>query len=333
MDFLGIHWASSDNIWFAPILFLLLASVVKNYMRVRSATSHLAHKKLRTTVFSYFSLKKYFTKALLLSVALISLFLAFLQPQWGKKDEKVVQEGRDVLILLDISRSMLAQDLQPNRLELAKLKVKHLLSQLDVDRVGLILFSGTAFLQCPLTRDYSAFSMFLDQVDVETISSGTTAIDTALQTAVKVYSATPERKNKLVLLITDGEDFSLNFSQVKNKAKELNIKLFALGAATTDGAPIPIIDARGNQQGHERDEQGNVVLSKLNEALLKDICQQMNGTFFKARYGDGDIDALVDIIKGFEREKFTDRKITKYEDQYPWFLGFAFVLLLLEWLL
>ena len=333
MDFLGVYWASSENIWFTPILLVLLFLVIKNYMRVKKSTSQLAHKKLQRTVFAHFSLTKYFSKMLLLCGALIALFLAFLQPQWGKKDERVTQEGRDLLILLDISRSMLAEDLKPNRLELAKLKVKHLLSQLEVDRVGLVLFSGSAFLQCPLTRDYSAFTMFLDQVDVETISSGTTAIDTALNTAIGVYAATPERKNKLVLLITDGEDFSLKLSDVKRKAKELNIKVFALGAATTDGAPIPILDEHGRQQGHEKDQQGGIVLSKLNENLLKDVCKQMNGTYFKARYGDEDVDSLVDLIKGFEKEKFTDRKITKYEEQYPWFLGISFVLLLLEWLL
>lgn len=333
MELFGIYWASIDNFWYAPLVAILIFLVIKNYIRIKQAADFLVSSEYRTTIFQHFSLKKSFTKMVLLITGLVFLFLAFLQPQWGKKDEKVVQEGRDVLVLLDISRSMLAQDFKPNRLEFAKLKIKHLLSQLDADRVGLVLFSGTAFLQCPLTQDYGAFSMFLDQVDVETISSGTTAIDTALSTAVDVYSLSPERKSRLVILVTDGEDFSLDLAGIEKKAEELKLTVFALGVGTLAGAPIPILDQQGNQTGHERDEKGSPYLSKLNESLLKKVCSQMHGTYFAARYDDGDIDALVGKVKGFDKEKISDRQVTKYEERYPWFLGIAFILLLLEWVL
>ncbi len=254
MELFGIYWASSDNLWYLPLVVILVFLVIKNYVRIKKAVAFLVHPTYRTTLFQHFSLKRSFAKMVLLLAGLIILFLAFLQPQWGKKEERVVQEGRDVLVLLDISRSMLAQDFKPNRLEFAKLKIKHMLSQLDADRVGLVLFSGTAFLQCPLTQDYGAFSMFLDQVDVETISSGTTAIDTALSTAVEVYSLAPERKSRLVILFTDGEDFSLDLAGIEKKAEELKLTVFALGVGTLEGAPIPIIDQQGNQTDAAKDD-------------------------------------------------------------------------------
>jgi len=268
-----------------------------------------------------------------MSTAILLIFLALLQPQWNKKETTVTQEGRDLLIALDISRSMMARDLKPNRLEFTKLKIRNLLKKLDFERVGLILFSGSAFLQCPLTVDHAAFLMFLDQVDVETIASGTTAIDSALLKAIQVFGESSGRKNKLVVLATDGEDFSLNLQAVKQKAQEQNIKLFALGIGTPQGAPVPIIDASGNVSGHEVDEKGNIAITKLNEELLQKMCNDLNGNYFRSSYDDSDLDQLSTIIKNYEKEKFEDRKVSYYQDQYPWFLGFAWILLLIEWLL
>jgi Ca-activated chloride channel family protein len=293
----------------------------------------LVHPKQATLIFKNFSLRKNLIKTILLVSSLFFIFVAILQPQWGEQTQQVMQEGRDLLIVLDISRSMQAQDLKPSRLEFAKLKIRHLLSRLHFDRVGLILFSGSAFVQCPLTVDQAAFLMFLDHVDTEVISSGTTAFDAALNKAMEVYGEAVGRKNKAVLLVTDGEDFSSNLQYAKQKALEQNIKVLALGIGSTQGAPIPIYDHQGNQVGHEKDGNGVIALTKLNEPLLQSLCQELGGIYFRAQYDDGDIDNLVGIIKKFEKEKFMDRKVSRYHDQYPWLLGLAWIVLLLEWLL
>jgi Ca-activated chloride channel homolog len=332
-DLFGIHWAGADRIIYFPLVVILIALIVRNYVRIWSTVKLIIHPDTAGMVFKHFSLRKQAVKAFLLILAVVFIFLALLQPQWGKKEQHVVQEGRDLLILLDISRSMLAQDLKPNRLDFAKLKVRSLLNQLPLERVGLILFSGSAFLQCPLTADHAAFLMFLNQVDTETISSGTTALDGALLKAIEVFEVSPGRKNKLVLLITDGEDFSLHLNVVERKASDYNIRLFTLGVGTVQGAPIPRIDAAGKQIGHEVDEAGNIVLSSLNETLLQGMCNKLHGNYLRASYDDSDLNRLSTLVKSFEKESFEDKKISMYEDQYPWLLGVAWVMLALEWML
>ena len=329
----GIYWAGINRIITLPFFILLIFFIIKNYKNIKKFVVILVHHKNKKPVLQNFSLPKYLIKSLCLICSLIFIFIALLQPQGSKKEQTIIQEGRDLLIVLDISRSMLAQDLKPNRLYFTKLKIRTLLNKLSFERIGLILFSGSSFIQCPLTVDYSTFLMFLDQIDVETIASGSTAIDTALAKAIEIFSNLPNRKNKLVLLATDGEDFSLNLTAIQKKAKSENIKIFTLGVGTPDGAPIPVINSHGNQSGHEVDENGHIVLSKLNEQLLQNICTDLNGNYIRTTYDDSDVDYIVKLINQFEKEKFTDKKLSMYEDQYPWFLGISWILLALEWIL
>jgi Ca-activated chloride channel family protein len=333
ISILGIHWAGIDCIIYLPIFAFFVVLVIKNYFRVKNKSSQLYHKAQKPTVFPGFSLTKLRIKTSLICLAILALFIALLQPQWSKKEQALQQEGRDLLVLLDISRSMLAKDLKPSRLEFAKLKIRALASKLSADRIGLVVFSGSAFLQCPLTVDHAAFLMYLKNIDIETISSGTTSVDAALQKAIDVYTQIPERKNKLAVIITDGEDFSANLGHMKNLALNNDIKLFALGVGTPEGAPIPIFDNYGKQIGHQTDNTGKVAISKLDEKKLRSITQSLHGDYIKATYQDSDIDQLVDIVKQFEKEKFSDKKFSLFHDQYPWFLGIAWGLLLLEWIL
>lgn len=324
-EFLGIFWYATNRFILFPLFLLAIILLIKNYQNVKIFVKQLAHRNIS----SY----KLLAKLICSCLALFFLFIALLQPQWHKKEQLVNQEGRDLLVLLDVSRSMLAQDLKPNRLDFIKFKLKTLLRKLSCERVGLILFSGAAFVQCPLTVDYPTFLMFLDQVDVESISSGTTAIDSALQKAVDLYKSYPARKNKLTLLVTDGEDFSLNLEPIKQSAKQECITILALGAGTPQGAPIPKVGPSGKQTGHEVDQTGKIALSKLNENLLKTICTELNGAYVRTTYDDSDLDYLVRVINKFEKENFSDKNLSTHEDQYPWFLGISWLLLILEWLL
>jgi Ca-activated chloride channel family protein len=332
-SFFGMYWAQPQAIWYAPILVVCIVVLLWNHRRITRGVRQLVDALHQKKLFPRASLRRRRFKAGLLIVALTFIFIALLRPQWGKKERVIEQQGRDVLVVLDISRSMLAQDVRPNRLEFTKLKIRNLLSRLKAERVGLILFSGTAFVQCPLTIDHDAFLMFLDQVDVETIASGTTAIDKALLEAMKVFKQIPGRKNKLIVLATDGEDFSLHLEQVKRMARDEKVRLFALGVGSEQGAPIPILDIHGKQIGHEKDKDGKVVLSLLNEKMLKGMAQQLGGLYVRASYYDGDIEQITQAIKRFEKEKFEDKKISLYEDRYPLLLGVAWILLALEWIL
>ncbi|MCK4265196.1 VWA domain-containing protein [Candidatus Babeliales bacterium] len=329
----GIYFANLDRIFLFPVFLFLGILFIKNFYRLKKTYFTLVSAKQSSKVFPGFSLRNQRLKLFLKLLSLGVLFIALLRPQWGKKDQHIVQEGRDLLIVLDVSRSMLAKDFKPNRLEFAKSKIRNLLEKLSFERVGLILFSGSAFISCPLTADYSAFKMFLNQVDAESISSGTTAFDKAFSRAVEVFSKQKQRKNKLVLFLTDGEDFSNSFEVVKTKSSSLGISLFALGIGSVGGAPVPILDQHGKQVGHEKDENNKPILSKLNEKLLQGICNNLGGAYFKASYDDSDLIMLVKNIEKFEKEKFEERTFSRFEDRYPWFLAAAWLFLLIEWLL
>ena len=333
MDDGGIFFASLENWKCFPVLLISILLLIKNGMHIKNIICCIVHPKQQRMILKNFAFYKVVAKSILIALSIFMLFIALLRPQWGKKEQVIMQEGRDLLVVLDVSRSMLAKDMKSSRLEFVKLKIKALLSRLRFERVGLILFSGSAFIQCPLTIDYQTFLMFLDQVDVESIASGTTAIDTALREAVRVFHEIPHRKNKLVLLLTDGEDFSTDFNSVKSEAAKEGIHLLSYGVGTPEGAPIPIIDDEGRQSGHEVDEKGHLAVTKLDEKLLKNISNELGGRYFRGTRSDSDLDRITQYIESFEKEQLDNEKISIYEDRYPLFLGIAWCLLALEWIL
>lgn len=272
-------------------------------------------------------------KMMLYSFALLFVAFAFLQPQWGKKEEVVQQTGRDVLIALDVSRSMLAQDEKPNRLEFAKQKIKKLLYNLSCERVGLLLFAGDCVVQCPLTSDYHAFFMLLDYVDAQTISTSSTALDSALLKALDVFSKNPSLKTKIVCAFTDGEDFSAQLQEVKERAAQEHVSLFTIGVGSEQGAPVPVLNSAGQQVDVEKDSQGNVVLTKLNGMLLKNLSAACGGKYIAATRSDDDIKKLLSYIEQFEKDRLEDKKVQHLQHQYPWAVAGAFLCLAVEWIL
>jgi Ca-activated chloride channel family protein len=326
-----IYWGSLNNWWY--IFFAVLAALflAVRYKKQRAAYAYLVgtHSQLLRNI----SPAKQLSKSMLMVIGVFFLCLALLRPQWNKSEETIMQEGRDLYIALDISRSMLATDCTPNRLIFAKDKISALLKKLSCERVGLILFSGTAFVQCPLTSDYSAFKLYLDAVDAELISSGTTALDQAIAQALLSFESMPDRKNKLVVLFTDGEDFSHNLHDIKQQATDANLSIFTIGVGTPEGAPVPLFDPHGALIGHQKDAQGGVVISRLNEGILRTLSEDAGGTYIKATESDDDIAHFVRAVHAFEKEQLTERTHSRYEDQYHYFLFISFICFALEWLL
>lgn len=332
--FAGVQWASTQNLIYLPVLVCIVGILIYAFIRRRRIIAMLATSRWSDLMVHAASPARSFLKTMLMMIGCSALFLALLQPQWDKKEETVEQQGRDLFIGLDISRSMLAQDITPNRLVFAKEKIKKLVKKLSCERVGLILFSGSTFVQCPLTSDYGAFFLFLDQIDAESISSGTTAIDAAIAQAIEAFKRGVDRKNKLLVLFTDGEDFSSNLAQIKEEAVNTGMHIFTMGVGTADGAPIPLFDARGNQQGHQLDKKGKVVITRLNEGILYNLAQDSGGTYMRTQpENDADIDSLVRSVETFEKERMDDKKISKFHEQYPYFVGVSFICFILEWLL
>jgi Ca-activated chloride channel family protein len=315
-------------------IFLVACLVYKNY-KARRARDLLAGTEWASVLVTHFSRARSKIKIIVSTLGLFFLFIALLRPQ-GKSEEDVQQEGRDLYVALDISRSMLAADCAPTRLACAKQKIKQMLPLLTCERVGLILFSGSAFVQCPLTRDISAFTMFLDQVDTETISSGSTVFGRAIQKALDAFEDMPNKKNKLLVIVTDGEDFSSDLTALKERARDQGLHIFALGVGSVQGAPVPAFDVYGKPVGHQRDSKGAIVISRLNEQLLAGLAHDVGGEYIKINNSSSDssdIKKLVSRVQLFEKESFGAQKIRRAEEKYSYFVLVAFICFLLDWLL
>lgn len=332
MELFGIDWAGLDKIWLLPLFILFIFLIFKNHYRIKKIISHLVSLKHSRLILKNYSNLRQLMKLVLMVIALGFLFIAILQPRWGIKEEVIKQDGRDVLFLVDVSKSMCAKDLKPSRLEFVKLKIKTLLKKIKSDRVGLVLFSDNAFVYCPLTIDHSAFLTLLSNIEAETLVGGGTSIENALRKALEHFDNT-KSKNKLMILFTDGEDFSTNLEGIKQFAIDQKMILCAIGVGSVEGAPIPVFDYYGKQTGYEKDENGKPVLSVLNEDLLKKLTKELHGKYMRISLDDSDIVRIINFIGKFEKEKFEDIKSKNLIERYPVFLSLSFVLLGLEWIL
>jgi Ca-activated chloride channel family protein len=333
-SFLGITWGAQGLLFYIPLLVLIVVVLVYRVRQRQDVVTRLAAPRFVSMLFNNYSVTRSRIKMVMSAVGFLFLFLTLLRPQWDIKEHTVAQQGRELFIALDISRSMLAQDVKPNRLARAKEKIKKLVSLFSCERVGLLLFSGSPFVQCPLTSDYAAFDLFLDAVDVETVSSGTTALDAAIHKIIQLFHAMPSKKNKLLVIFTDGEDFSSNLAGVKEQARKLGLHIFTIGVGTAQGAPIPIIDEHGNQRGVERDEKGAVVMSALNEGILNALAADTGGKYIRMSVdNDDDLASLARTVRSYEKEQFEDKKISNLQEQYPYFLAVSFLCFIIEWLL
>ena len=275
------------------------------------------------------SKKKQIIKAALVITAILFLIFTLIQPKWGYHWEEVERMGIDIIVAVDTSRSMLADDIKPNRLEAAKREIKDLIDILDGDRVGLVAFAGTAFLQCPLTLDYGAFSIFLDGIDTDLIPVGGTSFGEAIKESMSAFSD-KLKKHKAIVLITDGEDHQGNAIEMAKAAKEKGIIIYTVGVGKKEGAYIKMRDDKGGE-ALLKDKEGKVVKSYLDEVLLNKIALETGGAYSPA-YGIqwGLANIYTNFIAKMEEKQLGGRKIKLYEDRYQISLFTALILIVLE---
>lgn len=265
-------------------------------------------------------------KLLLLLFGTLGIAFALAQPRWGFQWQEVQRRGIDIIVALDVSRSMLAEDVNPSRLIRAKREIIDLLNIIEGDRVGLVAFAGTSFLQSPLTLDYGAIQIFLDGLSTDLIPLQGTAIAEALETSIHAFSDTPHEA-RAVILITDGEDHSGKLEDVAKLAKEEGVRLFILGIGQPDGAPIP-----SEQGGFLKNKQGELVLSKLNEAALQELAPATGGSYVQAITGDLDLEKIYfqDIKGSIESQELQSSRRRLWNEQFQWFVLFAILCWMLE---
>jgi Ca-activated chloride channel family protein len=272
-----------------------------------------------------------FLKGLLLLLGMGLMIFSLAGPRWGSRFQEVRQKGVDIMVLVDVSPSMLVEDVKPNRLERARREILDLLRVIQGDRLGLVAFAGAAYVQCPLTLDYGALRMFLDALQPGLIPVPGTDLGAALETGLSSFDFTSET-DKVMLLITDGEDNENRGIDVAQEAAEKGVKVFVFGIGDPSGGPIPAGDDQG---GFKKDAEGKLILSKLDEGGLKNIASTAGGTYVRSIAGDLDLDILYfDGIKSrTEARTLKSGKIKVYEERFTFFLLAAFLLLLLEGLI
>ncbi len=285
-------------------------------------------KKLMQNV--SFTKQKFKMFLLLLTIAILIITLA--RPQIGTKMEKLKRKGLDIIIALDTSDSMLAEDIKPNRIIKAKHEISGMIDQLDGDRIGIIPFAGSAFVQCPLTLDYGAAKIFVDQIDVGIIPVAGTAIEKAIKTALNAF-VKGERKYKILILVTDGEDHVGDPVAAAKEAAEQGIRIFCIGVGSRSGVPIPQFDERGNRIGFKEDRNGNKVMTKLDEETLKKIALNTDGKYYNATSGQLELQKIYAEIEQMEEKELRSMMFTQYEDRYQYILIIAFLLLIAEFML
>lgn len=267
----------------------------------------------------------------LLLAAVVCIILALARPQWGFTWQEVKQKGVDIVVAIDTSKSMLAEDITPNRLARAKLAALDLMQQARSDRLGLVAFAGDAFLQCPLTIDDAAFRQSVESLDVNTIPQGGTALSEAIHTAMTAFKETDN--HRVLVLITDGEDHDSNALDAAEKAAQAGLKIFAVGVGTPDGQILRIKDAQGHED-YIRDEQGNAVKSHLNERLLQEIAGASQGGFYLPLRGAKTMETVYERgLAPLPKSEHQEKLIRQYQDRYHWPLAIALVLLIAETLL
>ncbi len=268
-------------------------------------------------------------RAALLLLVLSQLILAAARPQWGANKVEVEQKGSDVVIALDISQSMLAEDIKPSRLARAKAELSDLMDGLHGDRVGLVFFAGAAFPQCPLTVDYSAARLFLSQADPTMIGSQGTNIEAAMRTALELFR---EEKGgyRAVILVTDGEDFAGGLDEITRKLQESQVVVFPIGMGSAGGAPIPVYDDHHQRQGFLRDENQQVVMTHLKEEPLVKLARDTGGIYVRAGSGGLDLARLSAGLNSLQSRAYQATRVTSYQERYAWPLSAALLLLLLE---
>lgn len=308
-----------------PALILLFAILVLWQKRTQKK---FADKELLQKLSPDRSLGKSILKLVTLSVALACLVIALVNPKFGTKLETVKREGVDVVFAIDVSKSMLAEDIAPNRLEKSKQLVTQIINNLASDRVGIIAYAGSAFPQLPITTDYAAAKMFLQAMNTDMVSSQGTAIKDAIELAT-TYFNDQDQTNRIVFLISDGEDHEGQASDIAKEAAQKGIRIVTIGVGTPKGGPIPN-KRNGIIQSYKKDSRGETVITRLNSQTLKEIAAAANGEYISGSSTGEVVEKVTDILQNMDKKEFESQQIAEYKSQFQWFLGLGLFFLFLD---
>ncbi|MBN2637771.1 MAG: VWA domain-containing protein [Bacteroidales bacterium] len=307
------------------ILFLILYGSFRAWRR--KAWKRFGDKTITSRLIMHQSGLRSGLRFLFLMTALFFLVGGLIDPKIGSRLEKVKRKGIDLFIALDVSNSMLAQDIKPDRLDRAKMAISNLIDKLNGDRVGLIVFAGKAYKLLPLTSDYSAAKLFLSAVDTKIVPTQGTAIGSAINLANESFDN--DKHNKAIIVITDGENHMGDAIGAAKAAAEKGIRVFTIGMGLPDGAPIPMNNDSQNPD-FLKDQNGKIVITKLNETMLQQIAQAGNGAYARANNASVGLDDILSNLNKIQKQELDEKQFTDYVHRFQYFLAAALLFLILE---
>ena len=306
-----------------PVFFLLQALVLK--LRTKRIRKFGDEALVRQLMPSY-SKSRAWVRLTIFSIGFLFFAVGLSRPQIGAKLKEHETKGAEIMIVLDVSNSMLAEDYSPNRLERAKLAISRLVDKLRDDRIGLIVFAGNSFVQLPITTDYVSAKMFLNTITTESVPIQGTAIGDAVNTALRSFSAQSE-KSRAIIVITDGENHEDDPVAAAAQAAEMGVRVFTIGVGSPEGKPIPM---NGELL---KDRDGNIVVTRLDETVLQDVAKAGDGVYVRAGNSEFGLNPIIDDIRRMEDEKYSSIVFEEFDEQFMYFMGIALLFFVLEMLI
>jgi Ca-activated chloride channel family protein len=323
-----LRFQNIDYLWALLIIpvFILLFAAVTNWKK--KAFAKLGDKKIVSMMIPEVSFSRPWVKFILFIVASTFLIIGLADPQIGSKMEEEKKKGADLMILLDVSNSMLSPDMPPTRLENAKRALAQLIDNLHSDRIGIIVFAGEAYVQLPMTTDYSAAKLFLNTINTEMVPTQGTAIGAAIDMGMKSFDF-KDGTGKAMIIITDGENHEDDAVAAAKEAAEKDVTVNVIGMGSEQGSPIPIFE-NGKQVGFHTDSAGHTVISKLNEDMCKEITAAGQGEYVRATNANSGLNIIMNRIAKVQRKTYDSKSFKDFEDRFQVLLALAFLLLIIE---
>lgn len=334
-----IHFEHIEYLWLLLAVAVLGAVWAYGEWRRRRRLERWADRAMFGRLIPDRSAWRPVAKLILTMLGIALLVVALANPQFGTRIEKGKRAGSDVAICLDLSNSMMAEDIQPNRLERSKRVVSNLLGSFAGDRVSLVAFAGSSFIQMPLTADYGAAKLFLDDMDCSMISEQGTAIGDAIEKAMQTFgygdadSEWAKSKSRAIIVISDGENHEDDAVEAARNAAKEGVRVCTIGMGLPEGSPIPEYDGRGRKNNYKRDRDGNVVMSHLNEQMLRDVASAGGGVYVRAGNVNSGLSDITNLVEGLDKEEFGEAQFAAYESRFMYPLAAALLCLLAEVLL
>ena len=321
-----IHFAQAQYLFLLLLIpfFFVIQAVVSGFRRRR--IRKFGDENLVNSLMPSYAKAKVWVRLVMFSLGFFFFVIGLSRPQIGAKLKEHETRGAEIMIVLDVSNSMLAEDYSPNRLDRAKLAISRLVDKLKEDRIGLIVFAGNSFVQLPITTDYVSAKMFLNSISTESVPVQGTAIGDAINTAMRSFSAQSE-KSRAIVVITDGENHEDDPVAAAEQAAAMGVRVFTIGVGSPEGKPIPM-------DGELlKDKNGDIVVTRLDESVLQDVARAGNGVYVRAGNTEFGLNPIIDDIRKMEDEKYSSIVFEEYDEQFMYFLAFAFVLFVVEMLI